>query len=103
MDGERGVKLLKERMDSPENSIGGFVFTSEIPPAFDHSFVVAVDFKMSASMTKPGDRSDEKLEADSFSPANVPLTVERVPSWDETPCSPSIPDGDGNADARTCI
>ena len=55
MDRERELKLLKERMDSPEDSIGGFVFTSEIPPAFNHSFVVAVDFKMSASMSKPGD------------------------------------------------
>ena len=50
MDREREVELFKEKVDSPENSIGGLVFTSEIPPGFHNSFVVAVDFKIPASM-----------------------------------------------------
>ena len=46
---------------------------------------------------------DKTLEADSFSPSNVPLTLQSPPAKDEPPGSLSALDDDPNPDARACI
>ena len=97
------VERFEEEMNLAEDRVCLFVFTSEIPPTFDNSIVIAVDFKMPARISKPGDCSDEELETDCFSPTDVLGTIQMLPTRDEMPGSPSIFDGDGNAEARACI
>ena len=38
-----------EGMDTAENEVGLLVFTSPLPPSFDHAFVVAVYFEVDAT------------------------------------------------------
>jgi hypothetical protein len=97
------IKLLEEGMDSTEDLVSRSVFAPKIPPAFDDSFVIAVYLKVSARAFKPADRPDEEFKADGFSPADVSESVERLPTRNEAPGSPSTLDGDGNAEARACI
>ena len=93
------VELFKECVNSTEDLIGGPVFASKVPPGLDHSFVITIDLNVSTNAPKPWDGFDEQLEANGFRPANVPLSVEGLPSWDKAPGSPMITDGDGNPDA----
>jgi hypothetical protein len=97
------VKLFKKGMDSAEDLVSRSVFAPKIPPAFDDSFVIAVYLKVSARAFKPGDHPDEEFKANGFGPADVSGSVERLPTWNEAPGSPSTLDGDCNAKARACI
>ena len=97
------VELIEEGKKSTEDEVCGSIFASKVPPAFNDSFVIAVSLKVSARASNPGDSPDEELETYGFSPSDVSRSVECLPAWDEMPCSPSVLDGDGNAEARTCI
>jgi hypothetical protein len=103
VDGEGVVVLFEEGVNAFENIVSSSVLASEIPPTFDNSLVIAVGLMVSSSVTKPRDRSNEELEADDFSPSDVSSSIQRLPTGDKAPSSPSPLDGDGNADARTCI
>ena len=91
--------MLEEGVDTAEDLIGGPIFASKIPPGLNHSFVITVDLNVSANAPKPWDGFDEQLKTDGFCPTNIPLSVESLPSWDKTPGSPAITDGDGNPEA----
>jgi hypothetical protein len=97
------VELLKKGMDPSENEVRGLVLTSEVPPTLDDALVIAVDLKASDSASNPGDRLDEEFKTDGLGPTDVSSPVQSLPSGDETPGSPSVSDGDGNAEARACI
>ena len=93
------VELLEEGMDTAEDEVGGLVLAPEIPPTLDDSFVVAENFKASASASNPGDRLDEELKTECLCPADVSEPIKRLPTGDETPGSPFLTDNDGNPDA----
>ena len=76
MNGESEAIWFKEGVDSAEYSICGWIFASEVPPAFDDPLVITVDLKVPANISKPNDRPDEKLEAESFCPTNVSLSIQ---------------------------
>ena len=102
-DGEGVIKLLKEGVDMPDDTIGRLTSTPGIPPSFNNSLIITEHFKASTRACKLGNGPDEELKANGFSPANVTRAFEGLPSKDEVPGSPSTLDSDGNAKASTCI
>jgi hypothetical protein len=73
------------------------------PPAINDVLVVAEENKILRRICSPGDGVDEKLEANGFSPSNVPGTVDSLPTWNESPCPPLSANDNADADARAGI
>ena len=47
---------------------------------------------------------DKALKTNSLGPGDVSFTaVCQLPSWDESPCSPVVTDGDPDANPRACV
>ena len=49
------------------------------------------------------DRFDEEFVANGLGPADILLSVESLPAWDETPRAPPAIEDDGNPNARACV
>jgi hypothetical protein len=86
-------------MDAFKDVVCGFVSALTIPPAFDNSFVVSIDFDVAVmhfayNLAKG---LDDELESKCFHPADVPPVC--FPAGDEVPCPPFV--GDGDSDANT--
>ena len=99
MNGEGVIELLKEGKDLVKYLVCGSIPAPEIPPTFNNSLVVTVDPKVSARASNPGDHPNEEFKANGFCPSNVSGTISLFPTQDEAPSSPSVLDGDGNAEA----
>jgi hypothetical protein len=41
--------------------------------------------------------SNQAFESDGFSPANISLSIKRLPAWYKAPGSPPVTDGDGDS------
>lgn len=90
-------------MDTFEYLVDRMVPTSAIPPTFDHSLVVTVDSEVLASSARVQKVAHQTFEADGFSPADVLMTLQGLPPWNEPPCSPFISDDDPDANSRAHI
>ncbi|GLB36658.1 hypothetical protein LshimejAT787_0309450 [Lyophyllum shimeji] len=89
--------VTEEAVDAFENSVGGFVATPALPPAFDNTTVVSEYLKLIALSADCEQGTDEELEANGFSPANVSAVA--APAEDEPPCSLPVTDGDADPNA----
>jgi hypothetical protein len=81
-----------------ENSVDGSVPAAPVPPTFDDTFVISVCDEIVSFFTIFDEASNEAFKCDRFSPSDISLAVKGLPARYETPCSPSVSDGDGNAD-----
>ena len=87
-----------------ENLVDLTVVAPIVLPTFDHSVVVAMDEEVGVMLTLWDKDCDEAFKTDGLSPGDVSFsTVCDLPTGDEAPCSPSVTNGDGNADPRACI
>ena len=73
------VDCSQRSVNSLENIVGGFVPTSSLSPCIDDALVVAEKLEMSVGGAGVKESKDEKLKADTLSPANVAPSV--VPAW----------------------
>jgi len=80
-----------------ENSVDCSVPAVPLPPTFDDTFVISVCDEIASFFTISDEASNEAFKCDRFSPSDISLAVEGLPARYKTPCSPSVPDGDGNA------
>ena len=80
-----------------ENSIDGSVPAAPIPPTFNDAFVISVCDEIASFFTISDEASNEAFKCDRFSPSDISLAIEGLPARYETPCSPSVADGDANA------
>lgn len=79
---------MEEGEDASEHLIDCRVATASIFPALDDSLVVTVEAVVPLWSIQGDNESNEKLEADGFSPSNVFLSVESGPVGLELPCLP---------------
>ena len=103
VEGEVRVDNANERVDPLEDLVDGTVATSAIPPTFNHSLVVTVDGKVPSSMVRVVELVYQTSKANSFSPSNVSLSVQGLPSWDEPPGPSLTQDNDSDSEARAHI
>jgi hypothetical protein len=103
MEGMERVLDADEGMEPFEDFVDSAIAAPTVPPSLDHSFVVSVYGKVPANCASVTEVADKTLEANSFGPTDVPLTIEGLPSGDEPPSSPSALDSDGDPNARACI
>jgi hypothetical protein len=81
-----------------ENSVDSLVLAAPISPTFDDTFVISVCDEIVSFFTIFDEASNEAFKCDGFSPSDILLAIKGLPARYETPCSPSVLDGDGNAD-----
>ena len=103
VEGVEGVVDANEGVEPFEDFVDRMVATPAVPPAFDHSLVVSVDGEVFASWVSVAEVTDKTIKADSFSPADVALILQRPPPRDEPPCPPPSLDNDPNPDARARV
>jgi hypothetical protein len=81
-----------------ENSVDSSVPAAPVPPTFDDTFVISICDEIAGFLTVLDEASNEAFKCDSFSPSDISLAIEGLPAGYEAPCSPSVADGDGDAD-----
>ena len=70
-----GVIHADKQVEVFEYFVNGMVAASAIPPTFNHSLVVSVDGEVPTSSCRVEKVAHQTLKANSFSPANVLLTM----------------------------
>ena len=75
MEGVDRVINSDEGMDAFEYFVDGFVPASTVPPSLNNSLVVTVNGEVPASCASTEEVADKTLEANSFRPSNVPLSM----------------------------
>lgn len=83
-------------MDATEDDVGWLVPATALPPTFDDTPVVPVNPDVRELVVELEERASKKLEADRFSPSDIPAFT--IPTCDEAPRSPTTLDDDANAD-----
>jgi hypothetical protein len=84
-------------VQSLEDSVNRSVPAASVPPTFDDTLVISVYDEVASFLTVLDETPNEAFKPDSFSPSDIPLAVEGLPTRYETPCSPPVADGNGNA------
>jgi hypothetical protein len=82
-----------------EDFINSVISAPAVPPSFDNTLVVTVDGEMAACCASTVEVTDKTFKAKSLCPANILLTMECLPAWDESPGLP--PSASNNCDAST--
>ena len=100
---EIGRAVDQEGVDELEHLVNEFVPVSAPPPAFDDAGVVAIDRDVLWAVNAAREGAQKELESHCLCPCNVSLAIECLPTWDESPGSPSLADDDSNTDARASI
>ena len=88
-------------VDSSGNNVCWAVFALAFPPPFNNSSVVTMCFEVGCLQVQCKEGMCKEFEPDRFSPSDVSAVC--FPSGKKMPCSPLVPDGDSNADARASI
>ena len=68
LDADKGVETF-------EYLVNGAVAASAVPPTLNHPFVVSVDGEVPANSHRVEEVAYHTFEANSFGPADVPLTM----------------------------
>ena len=102
---ERDVTVNNDngRVNLLEDFVDGTVVTLTILPTLNHSLVVSMDDEVPYSMARVVEVAYQTLEANSFCPSDILLSMESLPSWNKPPGPPPTQDNDGNSEGRACI
>ena len=98
VNGMSNCTACDEGMHSFEYSVDCFITTASVLPTFDNSLVIPICDEISTFFSIVQEAPNEAFKSDSFSPSDVPMSVERLPARYETPCSPVFADDNGNTD-----
>jgi hypothetical protein len=89
--------VRNDGVQSLEDSVNRSVTAASVPPTFDNALVISVYDEILSFLTVLDETPNEAFKPDSFSPSDIPLAVEGLPAGYQTPCLPSVADGNGDA------